>query len=67
MPDFSVPETFSAKDYKHTFYDPEDDWARDVGVLRCDDLGANLEIIARGLHNPWDIAFDNRFDWFGTD
>ncbi|MHC4874918.1 MAG: PVC-type heme-binding CxxCH protein [Planctomycetota bacterium] len=29
--------------------------------------GRNLEIISRGYRNPWDIAFDDGFDWLGTD
>jgi len=28
---------------------------------------ANLEIVARGLRNPWDITFDSGFNWLGTD
>jgi putative membrane-bound dehydrogenase-like protein len=29
--------------------------------------GRNLEIVSRGFRNPWDIAFDDAFDWIGTD
>lgn len=60
-------QVFKPADYKATYQDPKDDWGREGGVLRCDDLGANLEIVARGLRNPWDIAFDSGFNWLGTD
>ena len=36
-------------------------------MLRSDDMGANLEIVSRGLRNPWDIGFDSGFNWLGTD
>lgn len=32
-----------------------------------DEMGRNLEIYARGFRNPWDIGFDDGFDWLGTD
>ena len=35
--------------------------------LRCDDDGKNLEIISRGFRNPWDICYDDEFNWLGTD
>ena len=66
-PDFPAPRTFSKDDYKAAYQDPRDDWGRMGGVLRCDDMGANLEIIARGLRNPYGIGFDHGFDWLGTD
>lgn len=37
------------------------------GILRCDPEGKNAEIWARGLRNPWDIAFDDQFNWTGGD
>ena len=37
------------------------------GIFRCDRKGKNLEIFSRGLRNPWDITFDNEFNWLGTD
>jgi len=61
------PQTFTAATYKHTYHDPKDDWGVMGGVLRCDDLGANLEIVSRGFRNPWDIAHDDTFNWLGTD
>lgn len=61
------PQTFTAATYKHTYHDPKDDWGVMGGVLRCDDLGANLEIVSRGFRNPWDIAHDDAFNWLGTD
>ncbi len=66
-PDFPEPQVFSKQDYRHAYHDPADDWGTDGGVLRCDDGGANLEIVSRGFRNPWDIALDDGFDWLGTD
>ncbi|MCP3690685.1 MAG: hypothetical protein GY917_00710, partial [Planctomycetaceae bacterium] len=53
--------------YRHAFHDPADDWGREGGVLACDDMGKNLEIVSRGYRNPWDIAFDSGFHFQGTD
>ncbi|WP_395740480.1 PVC-type heme-binding CxxCH protein [Prosthecobacter sp.] len=61
------PQTFTAATYKHTYHDPKDDWGLMGGVLRCDDMGANLEIVSRGFRNPWDIGMDDAFNWIGTD
>ncbi len=66
-PDFPPPQTFKKGGYQHAYQDPNDDWGREGGFLRCDDLGANLEIVARGLRNPFDIVFDSGFNWLGTD
>lgn len=66
-PDFPPPQTFKKGEYQNAYHDPNDDWGRDGGFLRCDDLGANLEIVSRGLRNPFDIVFDSSFDWLGTD
>ena len=66
-PDFPPPQTFKKGEYKHAYQDPNDDWGRDGGFLRCDDMGANLEIVSRGLRNPFDIVFDSGFNWLGTD
>jgi putative membrane-bound dehydrogenase-like protein len=66
-PDFPAPRTFTRDQYQKAYHDPEDDWGREGGVLRCDDGGANLEIVSRGMRNPWDITFDTGFDWIGTD
>ena len=30
-------------------------------------MGRNLEIVSRGFRNPWDITFDDGFNWLGTD
>jgi putative membrane-bound dehydrogenase-like protein len=65
--DIPNPETFSKDSYRRSYHDPADDWGLDGGVLRCDDGGKNLEIIARGFRNPWDINFDSGFNWIGTD
>ena len=61
------PQTFTRVTYKNTYQDPDDDWGRQGGVLRCDDMGQNLEIVSRGMRNPWDITFDDGFNWLGTD
>ena len=66
-PDFPAPQKFEPDHYAHQYHDPADDWGREGGVLVCDDLGANLEIVSRGFRNPWDIAFDSGFNWQGTD
>jgi putative membrane-bound dehydrogenase-like protein len=65
--DFPQPETFAKENYQRSYHDPEDDWGLDGGILRCDDGGYNLEIVARGFRNPWDIAMDSGFNWLGTD
>ena len=61
------PQTVKASDYKPLYQNPQDDWGLMGGVLRCDDLGENLEIVSRGMRNPWDIAHDDGFNWLGTD
>lgn len=66
-PDFPLPEFHTPESYQHAYHDPADDWGMDGGILRCDDGGANLEIVARGFRNPWDIALDDGFNWLGTD
>ena len=66
-PDFPAPKTFAAGAYKAAYHDPDDDWGRSGGVLRCEDMGRNLEIVARGLRNPYGLGFDAGFDWLGVD
>lgn len=61
------PVTFKAADYRNAYQDPRDDWGAQGGVLRCEDMGRNLEIISRGCRNPWDINLDSGFNWLGTD
>ena len=65
--DIPPPRTFTARNYLKTYHDPHDDWGREGGVLRCEPLGAKLEIVSRGMRNPWDIAIDNGFNLLGTD
>jgi putative membrane-bound dehydrogenase-like protein len=65
--DYPEPKAFTRSEYKNTYQDPDDDWGRQGGVLRCDDMGRNLEIVSRGMRNPWDITFDDSFNWLGTD
>lgn len=66
-PDFPEPITYKKGEYKLTYQNPADDWGREGGVLRCDDGGKNLEIVSRGMRNPWDITIDDGFNWLGTD
>ena len=66
-PDIPEPRAYTATTYRKSFHDPADDWGREGGVLRCDPLGKNLELVARGMRNPWDIALDAEFNWLGTD
>ncbi|MGB4707604.1 MAG: PVC-type heme-binding CxxCH protein [Fuerstiella sp.] len=67
VPDIPAAVTSSNNDYRRAYHDPADDWGLDGGVLRCEDGGKNLEIVARGFRNPWDITFDSGFNWIGTD
>lgn len=67
VPDIPPAVTSGKNDYRRAYHDPADDWGLDGGVLRCDDGGKNLEIVARGFRNPWDITFDSGFNWIGTD
>ena len=66
-PDFPKPIAFKKGDYEKNYHDPADDWGLSGGVLRCDPDGSNLEIVSRGFRNPWDICFDDSFNWLGTD
>jgi putative membrane-bound dehydrogenase-like protein len=66
-PDFPEPQIFKREDYRAAYQDPEDDWGREGGLLRSDDMGRNLEIVSRGMRNPWDVAFDGGFNWLATD
>ena len=66
-PDFPEPVITSAENYQKNYKEPQDDWGRQGGVLRCEPDGTHLEIFSRGMRNPWDIAFDDRFQWLGTD
>ena len=67
IPDFPAPVSTNKNDYRRSYHDPADDWGMNGGVLRCDDGGKNLEIVARGFRNPWDITLDSGFNWLGTD
>ncbi|MCA9071128.1 MAG: hypothetical protein KDA84_19505, partial [Planctomycetaceae bacterium] len=66
-PDFPKPQVYGKDDYRHAYHDPADDWGREGGILRCDADGTDLEIVARGFRNPWDITPDSGFNWLGTD
>jgi len=66
-PDLPTAERFTAANYRKSYHNPADDWGREGGVLRCDPMGENLEIISRGFRNPWDMAMDDGFNFIGTD
>ena len=66
-PDLPEPVLFTKETYQKNFHHPSDDWGLSGGILRCDPDGKNLEIVARGFRNPWDICFDDEFNWLGTD
>lgn len=66
-PDFPEPESFTPETYRRAYHDPADDWGREGGILRCEDGGKQLEIVATGFRNPWDITADHGFNWLGTD
>jgi len=66
-PAFPDPVKFTKQNYKRAYHTPPDDQGREGGVLRCDDGGKNLEIVSRGMRNPWDITLDDGFNWLGTD
>ena len=66
-PDFPEPQTFQREGYQRTYQDPRDNWGREGGVFRCDDMGKNLELVSRGTRNVYDIGFDSGFNWLGTD
>ena len=66
-PDSYPPKKYTKDTYKKTYHHWDDDWGREGGVLRCDPMGEKLEIVSRGMRNPWDIAFDDGFNWLGTD
>ena len=66
-PDSYPPKKYTKDNYQKTYHHWDDDWGREGGVLRCGPMGENLEIVSRGMRNPWDIAFDDGFNWLGTD
>ena len=78
-PDYTEVEVFTNETYRRAYHTPSDDWGQQGGILRCDpyagldakrsheEMGRNLEIFSRGFRNPWDICFDDGFDWLGTD
>lgn len=66
-PDFPAPTSYTKENYQHSYHAPDDDWGLCGGILRCDDGGHHLEIVARGFRNPWDITLDSGFNWLGTD
>ncbi len=72
-PDYTDIESYTRDNYRRKYHTPQDDWGQQGGILRCDPyhdgrlFARNLEIVARGFRNPWDITFDDGFNWLGTD
>ena len=66
-PDFPPPRSFTRATYKATYQDWKDDWGRMGGILRCEDMGRGLEIVARGYRNAFGLGVDASFDWLGVD
>ena len=66
-PDFPEPEVFTAETYKANYQNTEDNWGRHGGILRSQPDGSGLEIISKGLRNPWDMNFTDTFDFLGSD
>lgn len=66
-PEVPEPIVFTRMDYRRGYHYPSDDWGTEGGVLRCDTDGKNLEIVSRGMRNPWDMAYDEHFNWLLTD
>ena len=66
-PDIPEPQTYTVDTYQKTFHDFRDDWGREGGILRCEPMGADLEIVSRGMRNPWDLAIDSGFNLLATD
>ena len=60
-------ETFRKQDYVRGYHHPSDDWGTEGGILRCNADGSQLEIVSRGMRNMWDAAYDESFNWIGTD
>ena len=55
------------ENYHRGYHHPSDDWGSEGGILRCAADGTQLEIFSRGSRNMWDMAFDEHFNWVGTD
>jgi putative membrane-bound dehydrogenase-like protein len=64
------PVSFTAADWPKAWresYRLPTDGHTGGGIFRCDAGGENLELVCRGLRNPWGLAFDGGFDWLATD
>lgn len=66
-PTAPINHVSTQQNYKRGYHHPSDDWGKEGGVLRCDPDGSNIEIVSRGFRNPWDITYDEHFNWLGTD
>jgi putative membrane-bound dehydrogenase-like protein len=66
-PDIPAPITFKPQSFQRGYHNPNDDWGREGGMLSCLPDGSDLRIHSRGCRNPWDVAYDENFDWLATD
>jgi putative membrane-bound dehydrogenase-like protein len=57
---------FKEGEYRRNWVLPMDGHT-EGGVLRCDPDGRNVEIVCRGLRNPWDVGLNPDFEFLGTD
>ncbi|HAY81212.1 MAG TPA: hypothetical protein DCY79_15515 [Planctomycetaceae bacterium] len=62
-----TPKTYTRQEYLRGYHHPSDDWGTEGGILRCEADGSQLEIVSRGMRNMWDAAYDQSFNWIGTD
>ena len=67
LPEAPPPKISDREGYQKNFHNPNDDWGREGGILRCNPDGSELEIFSQGYRNPWDITYDDAFNWLGTD
>lgn len=72
-PDYTEIEYFAAGKYRRNQHTPADDWGREGGILSCvpyrdgKPWARDLRIESRGFRNPWDLAYDDGFNWLCTD
>jgi len=65
-PDVQPIRKYTRAEWKTRYIEPHNQES-EGGILRCDPEGKNCEIWARGMRNPWDIAFDDTFTWCSGD
>jgi quinoprotein glucose dehydrogenase len=65
-PDEQPLRVYKRGEWQAQYIPPRND-STEGGILRCDPDGKNLEIFSRGMRNPWDIVYDDQFNWVGSD